>query len=259
MSDCWSWSNAVDATGTLISSTVGSSGELLPTNLRDPRVGKIWRAGATEATLNIALPDVGAVSIFGLFGLNYAAIGAITLKLGTEPGNGDLWQETFQPSGRQAVFVLRDADGALDPVAAAHATVSVASGAPLEIGRIWLGTADWEPTVGHSVEGSGWQFQDLSRISRTPRTGAVLIDRGNRLRTFTANYDMLSESEYSETLMDMDERGLAQQMLFVPNSLVYSSAKFAVLGYILGEQELPATDWRAFMTAGRSITITEAG
>lgn len=256
MSDLWSWANAIDANGTLLSSSVGSAGELLPTNLRDPRVGKIWRAGATEANLSIQLPTAGAISIFGLFGLNYASIGEITLKLGTEPDTGDLWEQSFQPTARQAVYVLRDEDGVLDPVAASYATVSVASGEPIEIGRIWLGTADWEPAVGHSPEGSGWQVQDLSRRSRTPRSGAFLIDRGARLRTFTANYATLNESEYAGVLFDMDERGLAGQMLFVPNPDVYSPNQFAVLGYL---DEIPATNWRAFQTAGRAITITEAG
>lgn len=256
MSDIWSWNNAVDAAGTLLSSTVGSAGDLLVSNLRDPAVGMPWRAGATAATLNITLPASGAISLFGLFGLNYADIGDVTLKLGTSEGAGDLWEETFTPTGRRAVFVLRDAIGALAPVSASHATISVAAGAPLEIGRVWLGTADWQSTRGHGYDGSGWGGQDLSRKSRTPRSGTVLGDRGAVLRTFTVNYEMLDESEYAGSLFEMDDQGTLRQMLCIPISSVYDPHRFAILGTL---DEIPNTAWRFFATAGRSITITESG
>lgn len=256
MPDFWSWNNAIDAPGTLLSSTVGSA---IPTaNLLDPRVGRIWRAGATSATLNVQLPVTAAISLIGIFGHNRAGLGPITLSLGSMAGTSDLWTVTFDPSiyGRQAVFVLRDEDGALAPVSAAFASVSVAGGAPMEIGRIWLGTADWASAYGHSPDGSSWKGEDLSRRSRTSRSGAFLIDRGARRRSFTANYELLGEGEYAGTLLEMDERGLAQQMLFVPDPGVYDPHRFSVLGYL---DDLPATNWRTLMTAGRAITITEAG
>lgn len=258
MSDYWSWNNGVDSPGTLISSPSGSAGSLLTSNLLDPRVGKVWRAGATSAELSIQLAMSGEVSLFGLFGHNYSRLGPVTLKLGSTAGAGDLWQTTFDPAehGRQAVFVLRDGNGDLAPVAASFATVSVSGGAPMEIGRVWIGAADWETTYGHSPDGSGWGGEDLSRKSRTPRSGAVLADRGARLRTFTASYQALTPDEFGGALFEMDDRGTVQQMLFVPDPDVYDPHRFSVLGYL---DEIPSTNWRAFMTAGRAITITEAG
>lgn len=258
MSDIWSWNNVVDAAGTLISSAAGSAGELLTPNIRDPRVGKIWRSGTMPATLNIALPASASISLFGVFGHNYARLGAMTLKLGTAPNLGDLWERRFDPAivGRQAVFVLRDINGQPAPVEAAHATIEVSDGAALEIGRIWIGTADWAPDVDHSVDGSGWGGTDLSRKSRTPLSGAVLGDRGARLRTFTANYQALAPSEYAGSLFEMDDRGTLQQMLFVPNPDLYDPHRFAILGTL---DEIPNTNWQAFKTAGRAIAITEAG
>ena len=260
MSDCWSWNNATDADGTLISSITGSAGELGTDNLRDPRVGKVWRAGGMPAELRIALAATGDVSIFGIFGVNFAALGVVTLRLGTTPGAGDLWEEELDPEftalDRQAVFVLRDGAGALAPVAASHATILADGGVPLEIGRVWIGGADWEPRVTHTFEGTGWRADDLSSRSRTPRSGAFLVDRGARRRSFTAQYGAISPSEYEVALFDMDDRGLAQQLLFVPTEDSYNPHRFAVLGYL---GEMPSTDWRTLLTAERSLTILEAG
>lgn len=258
MSDFWSWNNALDASGTLLSSSVGSAGSLTTANLLDPRVGRIWRAGATSAELQIQFPTSTAVSLFGVFGWNASALGPVTLKLGSVAGSGDLWTQVVNPLDhpRQAVFVLRDGDGALAPVAAAFASVSVSGGDPLEIGRIWIGTADWATAYDHSREGSGWGGQDLSRKSRTPRSGAVLGDRGNLLRSFTASYDLLGPEEYAGTLFEMDDQGTVRQLLFVPNPAVYDPHRFARLGYL---DAIPSNSWKAFMIAGRAITITEAG
>lgn len=228
-------------------------------NLRDPRLGKIWRAGAMPVTLSIALPAIGGVSIFGLFNTNFDAVGSVTLRLGTTAGAGDLWEIVIAAgsiSGRKSVNVLRDVNGDLATVAAAHATIIVTDGDPLEIGRIWLGMADWQSEVAHTLDGSGWGGQDLSQRSRTPRSGAFLIDRGARLRTFTANYAALRRDEYAGSLFEMDDRGTAQQMLFIPVPDVYDTNKFSVLGNLT---EIPNTSWRNFLTAGRSITIEEAG
>jgi hypothetical protein len=226
-------------------------------NIRDPRVGKIWRTGSMPATLNIQLPASAPISIIGLFGVNFSELGNVTVRLGTSQGAADLFETVINtsPIGRQAVIVLQ-ASGELAPVSASHVTVVVTDGAPLEIGRIWIGGADWKPSLGHSPNGSGWQGQDLSQRSRTPRSGAFLIDRGARLRTFTANYAMLESDDYSRALFEMDDRGLSQQMLFIPDSGVYDPNRFSVLGYL---SDIPATNWQAFMTAGRVISIEEAG
>lgn len=256
MSDIWSWNNAIDAAGTLISSDVGSAGELLTQNIRDPRISKIWRAPSTPATLTISFPVTGAISIFGLFGLNYASLGTITLRLGTTEGAGDLWEMTFSPTSKQAVFVLLDEDGALAPVGANFASIIANDGSPIEIGRVWIGGADWQATIAHSVDGSKWGGGDKSNVTITPRSNAFLVDRGARFRTFTANYEMLTPEEYAGSLFEMDERGTAQQMLFVPVVSVYDPNRFAILGYL---REIPDTNWRALFTAGRPITITENG
>lgn len=254
MSDFWSWNNAVDGEGTLLSSPQGSAGELLVSNIRDPRVGKIWRAGATSAILNVQLPRLSAISMVGIFGHNFADLGTMTITLGNSTSS--VWQRSFDPDYPQAVFVLRDFDGNLAPVEASWATIYVSGGAPLEIGRVWLGTADWQTEYNHAVNGTNWRASDLSRMSRTPRTGAVLGDRGARRRTFTANYEVLTPGEYGDTLFEMDAGGILQQMLFVPDPDVYDPSRFAILGNL---DDLPATEWQAFQTAGRTITITEAG
>lgn len=252
--DIWSWNNAVDAAGTLVSSSTGPAGDLVEANIRDPRVAKIFRADATPCDLSVALGASGAVSIFGLFGVNFASLGTVTLKLGTAEGSDDLWSYEIDPNvlplETQGVFVL---DAAVEP---SYATVSVSEGDPLEVGRIWLGAADWEPTRSHTYDGSRWGYDDLSLRSRTQRSGAYLIDRGSRLRTFTAAYNGLAEADYATALPIMDRRGLAQQMLFIPTTDTYDPHEFAVLGYLA---DMPSTAWRTLALAERALTINEAG
>lgn len=259
MADLWSWHNAVDAAGVIISSSTGSAGDLGTSNIRDPRVARVWRAGDMPVTLSIQLSG-GAVSVVGLFGVNFSELGIVTVKLGTTAGSGDLFEEELDPSlvslDRQAVFVLRDGDGALAPVSASYVTIEAATGAPMEIGRVWVGGADWTPTRSHTYDGTGWGYDDLSAVSRTPRSGAYLIDRGERRRRFTAAYRSLAPADYGTSLPLMDREGLARQMLFVPTEGTYDAHEFAVLGYL---SEMPSTEWRTLLLAERSITISEAG
>lgn len=259
MSDCWSWNNVCDANGTLLSSLSGSAGDLGISNLRDPRQGKIWRAGGMPAEVRIALPASSGVSLFGLFNVNFRELGIVTLRLGTAPGLGDLWEQIIDPGeivlNRQAVFVIRDGNGVLAPVVTGHATVLLEGGIAAEIGRIWIGGADWQPSKTHTVDGTEWGFEDLSVRSRTPRTGAFLVDRGSRLRSFTANYGALNPADYA-ALFEMDDRGLAQQMLFVPTSTAYDTHRMAILGKL---GEMPRSNWRTILTTERSISILEDG
>lgn len=260
MADYWSWNNAVDAAGVSFDSLGGSAEDLVVGNLRDPRVGKIWRSGTTPNELRVALPATAGISVIGIFGANLAQVGALTVHLGTAAGESDVWEDevdpTIQPTARQAVFVLRDSAGVLAPVAASHVTVRAAGGVPLEIGRLWVGGADWNTTVGHTL-GSSWRVTDLSPVRRTPRSGSRLVDLAARLSTFNAVYDALYPDEYNDALRRLDrDRGLGAQMLFVPNPDVYDPIEFAILG---GLVELPETQFLGYLRAGRTMTIMEDG
>lgn len=229
-------------------------------NLRDPRVGKPWRSGGAPNELRIALPVTAGISVLGVFGANLAEIGSLTVHLGTAAGLGDVWEDELDPlllpTARQAVFVLRDSAGDLDPVSAAHVTVKAAGAVPLEIGRIWVGGADWHTRVGHTI-GSEWQVSNLSRITRTPRSGSRSADVAAKLATFTAVYDALYPEEYADALRRLDrDRGMAAQMLFVPNPDVYDPIEWAILG---GLTELPETQFLGYLRAGRQMTILEDG
>lgn len=259
MSDIWSWSNAIDAAGVTFDSISGSAGDLVAANLRDPRVGKPWRSGSAPNELRVTLPATAGISLVGIFGANLSSVGAVTVQLGTEAGIGDVWEGTLdplvQPTARQAVWAIRDGEE-IAPVAAAHVTVKAAGTVPLEIGRLWIGGADWETRVGHTID-SSWQVTDLSRVSKTPRSGAPLVDIAARLSRFTAVYDAMYPEEYNDALRRLDrDRGLAAQMLFVPNPDVYDPVEWAILGRLT---ELPETRFLGFQRAGRVMTILEDG
>lgn len=256
LSDYWSWSNAVDASGATIESSTGSAGDLVAGNLRDPRVGKPWRAGAMPVSLTVNLPATGGVAIIGLFGVNLASLASLSVAV--YDGASLVWSDSVAHlEGRQAVFVRLDELGQLDPVNATRVVVSATGSVPIEIGRLWVGTADWTPRVGHVVNGSARRVIDLSNVARSPRSGARLADRGDRLRVFTAAYDALDQEEWDEVLYRIDvERGLAAQMLFVPSPDVYGLTRGPILG---GLTELGETAFVGFLTAARSLTIQEDG
>lgn len=256
MSDYWSWRNAVDGYSTTIESSSGSAGDLVTANLRDPRVGKPWRAGAMPVDLTINLAATGGISIIGLFGVNLADLAS--LSVAAYDGASLVWSGAVDPlDGRQAVFVMLDERGRLAPVNATRIVVSATGTAPLEIGRVWVGTADWAPRVGHVVNGSSRRVIDLSNVARTPRSGARLVDRNDRLRVFTAAYDALDQEEFNDVLHQIDvERGLAAQFLFIPEPGVYGLVRGPILG---GLTELSETTFVGFLTAARSLTIQEDG
>lgn len=255
MSDYWSWNNAVDGSGTTIESSTGSAGDLVTGNLRDPRVGKPWRAGAMPVDLTVTLSASGGVSIVGIFGANLTDLA--TLDVAVYDGVDQVWTESVTLEGTSAVFVKRSALGDLEPVNASSIVLSATGSTPLQIGRLWVGTADWEPEVGHVVNGSSRRVVDLSNVTRTPRSGARLVDRNERLRVFTAAYDALTQEEWDEVLYRMDvERGLAAQMLFVPNPDVYGLVRGPILG---GLTELGETTFVGFLRAAREFTIQEDG
>jgi hypothetical protein len=258
--DIWSWNNAIDAAGALVSSVSGDAGDMHANRIRDPRLGRIWRSGGSPNELRIALPASAGLSVLGVFGVNMAEIGLLTVSLGTTAGGNDVWEGTVDPTltvGRRAIFVIQDANGALEPVTASHMTVASAGTTPLEIGRVWAGGADWQPEVGHIVNGSEWKTIDLSNRRVTPRTGAFHIDLAARRDTFTPAYDALTETEYAGAIRRMDrDRGLGSQMLFIPRTDVYDTNQWAILGYL---QELPANRFVGYNRVARTMTIVENG
>jgi len=256
VSDYWSWNNAVDGTGTTIESSTGSAGDLVTGNLRDPRVGKPWRAGGMPVTLTINLPAVGALSIVGMFGINMEDL--TTLSFAAYNDGALVWTEDVDLSqGRQAVFVLTDELDRLAPVNVTQIVVTASGTIPLEIGRVWVGTADWQPEVGHVVDGSARSVNDLSNITRNPRSGARLGDVGSRLKVFAAAYDALTQTEFNDILHTLEiERGLAGQLLFVPEPSVYGLTKAPILGALIENDE---TTFVGHLRAARTLTIQEDG
>jgi hypothetical protein len=252
--DIWSWNNAVDAAGASISSSTGSAGGLEAINIRDPRVSKVWRADEMPVTLTITLPAVGGISVIGIFGANLTAVSELQVSL--IGAAGTVWQSYVPAVGDRAIFVMSDGSGELNPVNATQVVISASGSVPLQIGRVWVGGADWEPEVGHSP-GSSWQMLDLTARSTVPRSGANFFDIGERLMSFTPVYEALQPGEWDDVLWRMDkDRGIASQTLFVPNIDVYDASRFAVLGYL---QELPETRFIRFLTAARTMSIVEAG
>jgi hypothetical protein len=255
MQDYWSWNNAVDGSGTTIDSDTGSAGDLVASNLRDPRVGKPWRAGAMPVVLTIDLAASSGVSIIGLFGVNISDMTSLDVDI--YDGDTLVWSWDIEiTNDRQAVLIITDSLDRIDPINATKILVTGVGTVPLEIGRVWVGVADWEPSVGHSIDSSRL-IHDLSNITRNPRGGGRIADGGSRLRSFTAIYNAMDQTEMDQTLYTLEvERGLAAQMLFIPLPEVYGLTRGPILG---GLTENSETTFVGFLRASHSLTILEDG
>ena len=211
-------------------------------------------------SLRFQLPTAGPIAVVGLFGVNLSEVSWIIIRVGTAPGLGDLWAESIDPTqydNGQVVVVHRNGDGEVEPVSSVHLTIEWTGPIPFELGRVWAGPASWEPQANHTLGDSGWQTFDFSTRVATPRSGAFLIDRAARKRTFTANYDALYPEEYGEAIYRMDaEVGLSAQVLFIPAPDVYPIKKWPILGYL---RELEETRFVGFLRAQRSLSIVECG
>ena len=255
--DVWSWDNAIDGNGATINSSTGDAGLLALNNLRDPRVSKIWRAGGMPVTLTVTLPTTGGVSVVGLFGTNLRDVGNVTIRL-IGVGGSTAWEQAVPVSGRRpnVVYLLRDAFGAVEPVNAVAVEIVADGPVPFEVGRLWVGGANWQPEVGHIV-GSRFQVLDLTKRTVTPVSGSFLHDRGARRLAFTAMYDALTPAEYGDILIRRDmDYGLAAQTLFLPNPDVYDLSHFAILGYI---KEMPEMAFVASLRGAETMTIIQCG
>lgn len=258
--DHWCWKNLTD-TAVLSVVAGGTAGEMGLANLTDPRVGKAFRSASMPMEIRLVLAAAAPISVIGLFGINLPDLGDLTVKFGTSPGADDLLSLSIPTGGdteSQHVTLLRDDTGALAPVEGVqHVAIACTGTVGLQVGRIWLGSPDFTPQIGHSPTGSSWGALDLSIRSATPRQGAVLIDRGRSLRTFTASYQMLDAPEWRDILFDFDRLyGLKAQVLFIPNVDVYPLPLWPILGYL---RELPENQFVRQLTAQRVMSIVEAG
>lgn len=260
--DVWSWTNHIDRPAAAVSSSTGHAGRLDVRNLRDPRVGKLWRAGAAGQTALVAdLVGPRDIGVIGLFGTNIADMDSASVKVGTTSGGGEVLNEAIDPEAWQNGFVclivkgMNPADPEAD-IRGSSVTITVDGPVPFRAGRLWVGPTNWQTEVGHSINSSRQAF-DYSTRSLTPRSGAVLVDRASIRRSFTAVYDMLTREEYEIKLHEIDTRvGRSAQMLFIPSPDVYDVSRDPILGYLREQEETVFIGWER---ASRELSILECG
>jgi hypothetical protein len=263
--DIWAWHNLIDNPASVLSAIPAADNELVLSNIRDPRVGKLFRAnlpGGTDGEIRIAFSGLTEIGIFGVFGANIEAMTSVTLRAGTLPGNGSAFDIPIDPAVYrygQAIYIPKDPlTGIATPVMVTDLTIRFTTiDAPFQCGRVWAGPIDWAPPVNHAINTSTWQTFDFSARSATPRSGAILIDRAKRRRAFTAAYDALGDDDYSRAIFALDnEVGQSAQVLFVPDPAVYEIQKWPVLGYV---RELEENRFVGFLRAARTISVVESG
>ncbi|MFN4283522.1 MAG: hypothetical protein ACK4NA_12870 [Alphaproteobacteria bacterium] len=225
------WVNRIDDAATVLTASQ-QAGDLAIQNVADPIVGRRWRTTSLTA---YGQADFGADREIGVVALvfprdtTFPLMGTITHAFdadGGTPGAGALLSETVAigtAEGYGYHVVTLDA-----PVSARYWrwTFAVSGVDWIDVGRAWAGPA-WRPSVNISL-GWGQQWDDLSRISQSPRSGAEFVDPGPRQRAMAFGLDFMSEED-KDDMREMERlAGLSSQCLFVQNPA--APARETVLG-----------------------------
>lgn len=255
--DFWFLANWIDPGSTLLTGT-SATAALSVENLRNPRLGRVWRTAAGGSTLTITFSVPQPIQVFAIFGLTNSNP-TLTLRMGTAVGLGDIrtgpWNPGIDPYVKQAIWLnVADAGQTVAPMVK-EIQLGVAD-SNFDIGRAWAGDFFWTPAVGH-VMGSQQNVVDLSTIQRSRRSGAVWADIGAVLRTHQIDYDMISQDEWQTEVFYLAKyAAMNKQLFFVPNWNVYQRQKHAILGY---QEQINPIATLGYDRWARSFLMKESG
>jgi len=255
-----SWVNQIDASATTLSAS-STAGDLSISNIATPIIGRRWRTTSMTA---YGLADFGSDKTIGLLALvfprdtAFPTTGTITHALdadGGTPGSGAVLDEavninaTNGPVAGYGYHVYKLAT----PVSARYWRFTFdVSGVPfIDVGRAWAGDA-WQPDLNIAF-GYGDEWGDLSRVSRSTRSGAEFIDERPRQRAFAYSLEALSAGERDDLREMQRIIGISKQLLFVKDP--DSPATETVIGRI--DQSTPLLQ-PYFSLSSKAFTVRES-
>lgn len=224
----FSYQNLVDVASM---SASASSGDLAIANVQDPRTGKRWRVmgpsawGQADFGVNVSIDVVALVYPRDV----PLATGTVRHQFdadGGTPGTGAVLDSTAIDIGL--------ADGYGIHVYQLASTISARywrwtydlTSAYADTGRAWAGTV-WQPNC-NFIFGSTDQWDDLSAVSQSKRSGAEFVDQKPRQRSMSFAVDFMLDDDMQVAREMKRICGLGYQVLAIKDPS--NTAKESVIG-----------------------------
>jgi len=214
-----SWENQVDSSSAILTSSQ-HVGDLSISNVADSIIGRRWRTTSLTAYGQI---DFGSNKTIGVLGLRFPrdtpfpTAGTVNHALdanGGTAGAGVAYSSPSTPIDTTTGYGYHSHILA-SPVTARYwrFTFNVSGVGYIDVGRAWAGEA-WRPTY-NIVLGYEDGWADLSRASRSQRSGAEFIDVRPRQREFAFGLEALSDAEKNDIREMGRITGVSNQLLFI--------------------------------------------
>jgi hypothetical protein len=212
-----SWINHVDLSATVLSSS-GHAGDLAPSNLADPIVGKRFR---TTSLTGWGQADFGANKTVGVLALvfprdtTFPTSGTVRWQLdvdGGTAGAGATYDSTAISIGASEGYGYHLHLPTEASVRYVRFTFAVTGLSFIDVGRLWAGEA-WRPDV-NIVGGYEDEWDDLSVISRAQRSGAEYVDERPNQRLYAVGLEALDDSDRNDIREMQRIVGISKQLLF---------------------------------------------
>lgn len=229
-----SWTNHVDATGTVIEA--GSALSTLPAvNVADPVVQRAWRtSGSVTDHLLMDFGSTKDLQVLALAGVSLGVGDTVRHRLdATTAGAGALLDtgsvvQTVAVENGMVLHVLSAAVQARYWRVDIDAPSRTATGY-LDVGRAWAGPAflpQRQPTYGMAQT-----YVDESIIEIAPVSGVEHVRPGARRRVLAFSLDALSANEVSTGIGPMLRSvGVSGQVLMIPDTQSSTAAQDTILG-----------------------------
>lgn len=224
----FSYQNLVDAASV---SASASSGDLAIANVQDPRTGKRWRAmgpsawGQADFGVNVSI-DVVALAFPRDTPL---ATGTIQHQFdadGGTPGTGAVHDSTAIDIGLIDGYGIHVYQLASTISARYWRWTYELTSAYADTGRAWAGTV-WQPDC-NFIFGASDQWDDLSTVSQSKRSGAEFVDEKPRQREMSFHVDFMGDADMQVSRELQRICGLSSQLLVIKDPS--SAAKESVIG-----------------------------
>lgn len=246
-----SWVNHVDGADAILSASQ-EVGDLGASNLANPIVGRRWR---TTSMTGWAQIDFGADKDIGVLALRFPrdttfpTAGTVRHYLdvdGGTPGTGAAYDSTAVSIG------ATDGYGYHVHIPSTTKTArywrfqfSVSGLSYLDVGRAWAGEA-WRPTYNMPL-GYDDEWEDLTQVARSIRSGAEFVDLRDRRRRFVFAFEALSESERDDMREFGRLTGVGKQWLLVKDTTDWTME--TILGRIASTTPIRHVDVPIFSKA----------
>jgi len=223
-----SYQNLIDSAALSASS---SAGDLSIANVADPRVGRRWRVMSPGGW---AQADFGANVSLDTIALAFPrdvplATGTVQHQFdadGGTPGAGAVYDSTAINLGLVAGYGIHVLQLPA-PISARYWRWTYAlTSAYADTGRAWAGTS-WQPAANFSY-GAGDEWDDLSSVSISKRSGAEFVDAKPRQRSMAFSLDFMLDADMQVSRELQRICGLSSQVLVIKDPT--SASKESLIG-----------------------------